>query len=68
MSDNKKIAIGLVLFLGLYGLVGRMDYTDALESENKALKAAAASCAKTKYVQEHEEAIFMAMNAEVNHE
>lgn len=50
MSDNKKIAIGLVLFLGLYGLVGRMDYTDALEQENAALKIKAAQCHESKVV------------------
>jgi hypothetical protein len=50
MSENTKVWIGVVALVMLLGIVGRMDYTDELESENAALKIKAAQCQGSKVV------------------
>jgi hypothetical protein len=50
MSENTKVWIGVVVLVMLLGIVGRMDYADALESENAALKIRAAQCQGSKIV------------------
>ena len=44
MGTDAKVTLGIIALLLLYGLVGRMDYVDALEQENQSLKHKAAMC------------------------
>lgn len=48
MGEKIKITAGITALVLLYGLVGNMDYVDALERENMRLKAA--SCGSADYV------------------
>lgn len=48
MTTDAKVALGIVFLLLIYGLVGRMDYVDALEQENEMLKHKSAACVATR--------------------
>jgi hypothetical protein len=44
MSDKTKVWLAAAVIALLFGLVGRMDYVDALERENTDLKVKNAQC------------------------